>query len=256
MKTIIKALIFFAIIFLCFQFNKNDSLNDITENQAIFGYWQLDYYPDSIIHNQSISDNSKWGSSYAYNLKLTKDSCAFYGWHEGWRSKMIKISNNEYRIDTIPQYWEVKIISKDKLIMREIFGDTGKFYPYHKVNKLLTQDSLKRLLAHELFSSKYQVLFNDTFLCEKIIDFTDNCSVHGIKNVFKYNFITDLNSDFPADNAFGFGDFSYYIMNFTYNFYGDTLFIKNYDILSDGFDFSGIKASKTRMKLLKLDKNK
>jgi hypothetical protein len=255
MKIVVWILLIISLLGIDRNFNKS-----YIQPNDDYEIWQLDYYPDSIIYNRSINDNSKWCSSYAYNIKFKEDSCKFYGFHEGWSSRLIKKSENEFWTDTVMQYFELIFKSDKRLLMREIFIrsnriDTGEFYPFHKVDQLLTRDSLKKLVVNKLFMGKYQLLYNDTFSCNEMIEFDDEFNVKGIEGITKYNIVTEMICDFPVDNAFGFGDFNYSNMSFTFNFNGDTLFIKDYTILSDGCDFSGIIPNNTRIKLLKLNNN-
>lgn len=232
----------------------NKSLTDLKE----FQIWQLDYYPDSILINRSINDNSGWGSAYAYNIIFSEDSCQFIGWHESWRKKMQRINETSYRTSNEVQYWEFKFISVNKMIMREIFVrktkiDIGAFYQYHRVSKILTQDSLQNMIAKNMFTGKYKLLFSDILNFSDTIIFEDNFKVTGIKDVDKYDIETEIDLDFPVKNAFGFRKENEEInRNLSFEFLGDTLFLKDIRIVRNDGDFDHVAVTDTRVKMIKI----
>lgn len=248
--------------------NKIDTVFNQSANKSLTGkqgsdIWQIDYYPDSLLINKSINDNSGWGSDYAYNIQFSKnrDSCQFIGWHESWENKVIKIDDKNFKIkDSDYQYWEIKLVTENKILMRNIYNkssyrskeDTGAFIPYHKVKNILTLDSLNKLVSAKVFAGAYQVLFNDTLTCNNIVEFDKNFGVKGIKGISSYSFETAIDWDFPVFNAFGFNKKGETGNNgLSFKFSGDTLLIKDYKLIQKGGDFDHVEISKTRIKMLK-----
>lgn len=237
---------------------QNDTLKNSLTDLKGFQIWQLDYYPDSILINRSINDNSGWESAYAYNIQFSEDSCQFIGWHESWWNRLKKTKDKEFKtIGDETQYWELKFVSNEKLLMRQIFirdgkADIGQFVPYHKVDKLLTIDYLDHKIAKEIFAGTYSVLFNDTFDCEKTVVLDGNFGVKGIKGIANYNFETAIDWDFPVFNAFGFTKKGDQVnKGLSFKFSGDTLLIKDYKLIYDNGDFDHVEISKTRIKMIK-----
>ena len=243
---------------------KSDQNNSLSTPAKFEGneIWQLDYYPDSILINRSINDNSGWKSSYAYNIQFSGDSCRFVGWHESWWNKLIKIDDKNYKINDIGyQYWELKFDSNNKLFMRHIYNknhshsqeDTGIFIPYHKVERLLTLDSLKHVIAKKMFAGTYNVVFHDTLNCERTITLDSNFGVKGIKDIVSYYIEPDIDWDFPVFNAFGFN--KKWKMNnngLSFKFSGDTLLIKDYKMIEVNGDFDHVEISNARIKMVKI----
>lgn len=237
---------------------QNDTLKNSVTDLKGFQIWQLDYYPDSILINRSINDNSGWESAYAYNIQFSVDSCQFIGWHESWWNHLIKISDKEFKTkDDTTQYWELRFVSNEKLLMRQIFvreskTEYGDFLPYHKVDKILTLDYLDYKIAKDIFAGTYSILFNDTFECEKTVVLDSDFGVKGIKGIDNYNFETAIDWDFPVFNAFGFTKKGDQVnMGLSFKFSGDTLLIMDYKLIYDNGDFDHVEISKTRMKMLK-----
>ena len=237
---------------------QNDTLKSSLIDLKGFQIWQLDYYPDSILINRSISDNSGWKSSYAFNIQFSEDSCQFIGWHESWWNHLIKTKDNEFKTkDNKTQYWELKFVSSEKLLMRQVTirdgkVEFGKFEPYHKVDKLLTLDYLDHKIAKEIFAGTYQVIFNDTMNCDKLVTLDSNFGVKGIKDITSYSFESAIDWDFPVFNAFGFnkkGESNNKGLSFRFS--GDTLLIKDYKIVQKDGDFDHIEVAKTRIKMIK-----
>jgi hypothetical protein len=268
MKHIIKLLIItFSISSSCNHNQANN--NSIVQNDSIkvvqksidsSTIWQLDYYPDSIFINRTIDFDPIWESNYAYNIQFLNDSCQFIGWHESWWNRLEKVNENEFKTKNDPPYqWELKFVSKDKLLMREMwYGDKetkiSKYYPYHRVNKILTQDLLQRWIAKEIFAGTYKLLFSDTFNCEKTIILDDKFGVKGIKGITNYSIETEIDWDFSVENAF-------WLINksndskksFSFKFIGDTLFIKDYEIVSsEKYESDIAEITNTRIKLIKV----
>ena len=241
----------------------NDSLSGLYDNlknaETGLDIWQLDYYPDSIFINRSIFDNSEWSSGYAYCIQFMKDSCQFIGWHESAWVKLIKMNDKEYRTLDPQYYWELKFISADSMLMRQIVvgkqkTDIREFYPYHKVDKILTMDSIDRKIAKEIFSGTYNVLYHDTLDCKNTIVLDHEFGVKGISDIESYYFETDIDCDFPIFNVFGFNRKGEHgNTGFSFQFSGDTLFIKDYEVIRVDGDFDHVEISKTRIKLVKME---
>lgn len=242
---------------------QGDTLKSSSTELKGFQNWQLDYYPDSMLINKSINDNSKWESHYAYNIQWsnTNDSCQFIGWHESWWNKIIKIDSRNYKIQDMDyQYWEVKFNSDDKLLMRHIYckygarqkEDTSVFIPYHRVNKILTLESIDNLVAQKIFEGTYQVIFNDTLDCDKFVTLDKFFGVKGIKGITSYSFETAIDCDFAVFNAFGFNRKGESNSNgLSFKFSKDTLLIKDYKEVAVDGDFDHTEISKTRIKMIK-----
>jgi hypothetical protein len=231
-----------------------NSLTDLKGSQI----WQLDYYPDSLLINRSINDNSGWESAYAYNIQFSEDSCQFIGWHESWWNRLKKTKDKEFKtIGDETQYWELKFVSNEKLLMRQIYiregkADIGKFAPYHKVDKLLTLDYLDRKIAKEMFAGTYHVITYDTLDCDKSVTLDSDFGVKGITGITSYSFETAIDWDFPVFNAFGFnkkGESNNKGLSFRFS--GDTLLIKDYKVIQKDDDFDHIEIAKTRIKMIK-----
>jgi hypothetical protein len=236
----------------------NGTLKNSLSDLKRFQIWQLDYYPDSIFINRSINDNSEWESSYAYNIQFSEDSCQFIGWHESWWNHLIKTKDNEFKTkDDETQYWELKFVSSEKLLMRQISFRKGKaligtFAPYHKVDQELTLEYLDHKIAKDIFAGRYKVIFNDTLDCEKSITFNSDFGVKGIKGITSYCFETSIDCDFPVFNAFGLnrkGESNN--KGFSFKFSGDTLLINDYKVVQNDGDFDHVEISKTRIIMIK-----
>lgn len=271
-KMIILICLFLIAVYSC---NENKTANKVTaQNDSIinptkelkgFQIWQLDYYPDSMIINRSINDNSGWGAVIAYNIKLSNDydSSSFIGWNETWKNKVIKIDDRNFKVKDLDyQYWELKLESDSKLLMRHIYckygdrikEDTGQYYPFHKVKQILTLDSLNRLFAREVLAGTYNLVFNDTFNCSKTIELDKDFKIKGIEGKTKYYIETAIDFDFPVYNSFGlYKEGENPNQKFSFKFINDTLLIKDYKVRhdKDGM-FDGIVINKTRIKMIKI----
>lgn len=224
--------------------------------------WQLDFYPDSILKNREIYKNSDWISSYAYNIEFTNDSCQFIGWWESWWNHIERINDNEFRtIDGKGQYWELKFETPEKLIVRQINYrkktdqlEIGQFYSYHRVDTILTLDSLDHKIAKDIFSGSYHLVYSDTLDCEGTITLNENFSINGIKNLTRYSFETSIDCDYPVPNVFRlYSDDENEIFEFTFKFSADTLFIKEFERINDSLgDFDHFEIKNSRIKLVKL----
>jgi hypothetical protein len=252
-----------------FNRNKTDKIiasASISDQNTMKGIWQLDYYPDSIFIKRNIYGCSKWKSSFAYNVKIENDSCYFTGWHEGWANKIDQ--NNGRSIKTLPgsgQYFEIHSLSANKMEMREMndrrsHTDSSIFYPYHRVDKVLTQEALQKRLAKEIFAGRYKLLFADTLVCEKYITFDSDFGVKGINGISNYKIETEIDFDYPIPNCFilynpetqmkdynniGTGAFSF-------SFSRDTLFLNGNKAVQIDGDFDHVAITKPRIKLLKV----
>ncbi len=266
MKFIFNTLILIQLIFLGFINNPSPNIVNNKEDMAdtsfqktdSFEIWQLDYYPDSVFITRDINFDHIWESSYAYNIQFSKDSCQFIGWHESFWYHLAKFSKNEYlTIGTGPYYWLLEFTSKGKLMMREIRNgsdsiEMSRYYPYHCVRKILTQDSLQRKIAKDIFAGTYKLLFNDTFTCEKKIVLDEKFRVKGIEGITNYRVETEVDWDFAVENAFWLTSKSNESNKcFSYKFFGDTLLIRDYKISESEYgDFPEI--TNTRIKMLKI----
>jgi|GEM_PF-3808919 len=266
MRRLSLILSFTAILGLGYYLFTGFSLKKSVGKNKIYvqGIWQLDYYPDSIFIKRSIFDCSNWNSGYAYNIEIKGDSCQFIGWHESWWNKLYKLKENTYTTAQTEgeQYWEIDVKPNNKVALREIQRnhakmDTGVWYPYHKVDRILSQKELKKRIAKQIFAGKYKLVFNDTLNCGKTVILDENFGVNGIRGVNKYNFETEIDIDFPLDNAFGLYNKSqennssdYNISNnFSFEYKGDTLELKGVKYLGDGaFNILGPRIKMVKMK--------
>jgi hypothetical protein len=265
MKHIFNALIIILLITFGCNNNQTENISNSKDSAEIaskipvnFEIWQLDYYPDSIFITHSINFNHIWESNYAYNIQFSEDSCQFIGWHESWWNRLKKVNKNEYRTISDPPYcYELKFNADGKLFMREIWegSDTtkiSKYYPYHRVEKILTQDSLQRRIAKEIFAGTYELIYNDTFACDKKIILDEKFGVKGIKGIVKYGIETEIDWDFSVENAFWLTPKNNKSQDcFSFKFVGDTLFIKDYKT-SESPDGDYAEITKTRIKMLKI----
>jgi len=237
------------------------------KNEPITGIWQLDYYPDSIFIHRSINDCSEWTSDYAYNIQFEGDSCHFYGWNENGSEPVLKVNSFLYRTKSKDPYWEFKLETKEKLLIREIdemyHHDSiiRPYFPYHRVNKVLTMDALKKRIAKEMFAGKYKVVYNDTLATDKIVELDDNLGVKGVKVFTKYEIKPDIDIEFSLPNYFSFfnpeerlkakSKYDYLSKALSFQFSEDTLILKDYEVLTDDGE-DDIKLTRPRMKLLRL----
>jgi len=268
-KSIIIFLGCFIVISISFFIFRTNALpkkikSNLDKSTFLEGIWQLDYYPDSMFAKRSINDFSRWNSGYAYNIEIIGDSCQFIGWHESWWNKLYKLKENIYVTAQTPgeQYWEIDLKPNNKLVLREIQRnrtkmDTGVWYPYHQIDQVLTQKVLKERIAKKIFAGKYRLVFNDTLKCEKTITLDAKFGIKGIQGVNKYNFETEIDIDFPLDNAFGLynknnekDSSNLNISNdFSFEFKGDTLLIKGFKYLGDdAFNILGPRMKMVKMK--------
>ena len=184
---------------------------------------------------------------------------------EEWSDSIIKINDNLYRTKGKDQYWEFKLVGNEKLLMNEIgskYSDrrSGNYYPFHKVDSLLTMDFLKKRLAKEMFAGNYKVMYHDTLTTDSIIILDEDFGVKGITGISRYAVRPDIDIDGSVPNSFSFFDpvekaksrYDNLSEAFSFSFNKDTLMLNGFDILRKDGDFDGYKITKPRVKLLKL----
>jgi len=211
--------------------------NETKTNNNIYGIWCSDDYPDSIIAKKDIFNNSKWYSEDAFCIQIKKDSCYFTGWLGSLNKKFTKIGETIYRTTNEAQYWEFKIISDKKLAMRLVKNYDNKityeeFYNYHKVDKLLTIDSIKNKIAEKVFIGTYKPFFNKSLECDSIVKFLKNDVVIGIKNNNRWGIEVKMDPDLFVPNAFKLGN-NGDLRNFSFKFKNDTLILLDCEMKRD-----------------------
>lgn len=250
-------------IISCGQFKSSKEKTDFNEIEDVFDnqIWQLDGFPDSILVNKSIDDQSVNESNYSYNIIFKGDSCQFVGTRESEWLKLKKINDKEFKAyhegEDI-QFWEIKFVSNNKLLAREIFKrpekiEIGKYVSYHKVKKPLTLDSLNNLIAEKLFAGEYKTIYNDTLKLDEKVILTKNFEVKGIMGIEKFYFLVSDDCCYPVFNAFGFQSKKGISQNhLSFKFENDTLKLSaNNPVFLNG-DFDHYEISKPRIKLQKV----
>jgi hypothetical protein len=220
------------------------------------GTWQLDYYPDSLLANRDIYNNSNWSAPYAANLRFAGDSCEFSGWHERWTVKMRQISPQRYTAGDSLQSWEFKSIGPNKVVFREVrleAGGTSPWYPYHRVARVLTPASLNAQVVKRLFAGRYRVL-QSSRPADSILVLGADSRVRGLPGVARYRVITEMDWDFALPNGFSWETIkNKEVAQYSFRFSGDTLVLHHYEVHPEEEAVpTGILVTKPAMKLLKI----
>ena len=220
------------------------------------GTWQLDYYPDSLLANRDIYDNSNWSAPYAANLRFVGDSCEFRGWHESWWVRPRWVSPNLYAAGDSLQRWEFKLIDANNLWFREADARADSvemWYPYHRVASVLTPQKLTQKVVERLFAGRYRVLQSSRPADSSIVLGADQ-RVRGLPGVARYHVVTAMDWDFLLPNGFSWLSASgKEVAQYSFRFAGDTLVLHNYEVHPEDDNVpTGILVTAPAMKLLKL----
>jgi hypothetical protein len=223
---------------------------------ALQGTWQLDYYPDSLLANRDIYDNSDWSAPYAANLRFAGDSCEFIGWHERWTVKTRQTSPQHYAAGDSLQSWEIHYLGPNKVLFREVrpeAGGTSPWYPYHRVAQALGPAQLNAQVMKELFAGRYRVLQSNR-PADSVLVLGADSRVRGLPGVARYRILTEMDWDFLLPNGFCWETAkNKEVAQYSFRFAGDTLVLRNYEVHPEEEAVpTGILVTKPAMKLLKI----
>ena len=131
------SLVILAFCLLTFGCQPKNSTQDKTtkvldsDSILISGKWYYTEYTDSTIKERKIYDYSWTLASFAYEVKIDSenpDSVVFKGYHEGWTSKLKKVSKYTFQTaEDKDQYWTLRFEKKGeetKLFIKEYTSPT------------------------------------------------------------------------------------------------------------------------------------
>lgn len=183
----------------CHRKNKiqdKTKLNLESSSINVFGKWYYTEYTDSTIKQKKIFDYSWSLASFAYEVKIDKgnpDSVTFKGYHEGWTSRLRKISNNTYQAGDKDQYWTLrfqKLGSETKLYIKEYinpnFANKADPKVYELTKKELNMYNEGLYFAKHIIAGEYI----DQQTNKKLI-LKENFNLIGVDSLNKYEIQID-----------------------------------------------------------------
>jgi hypothetical protein len=228
----------------------------VVPNTPLLGWWQLDYYPDSLLLNRDVYDNSGWSSAAAANLHFVADSGLQTGWHEQWWSKVRPKGPKLYASGDASQGFLYKLVDSNKLLFRETGLHADSFptwYPYHRVAAETTPLKVEKQLVSRAFAGRYRVL-QSRRPADSVVTLGADQRVRGIPGVARYHVIIDMDWDSLLPNGFVWQTSKgKEVAQYSFRFSGDTLVLRNFEIHPEEESVpTGILLTTPTMKLLRL----
>ena len=239
-----------------------------SDSILISGKWYYTEYTDSTISERKIYDYSWTLASFAYEVKIDSenpDSVVFKGYHEGWTSKLKKVSKYTFQTtEDKDQYWTLRFEKKGeetKLFIKEYTSPTmaHKADPkeYELSRKTLNINNEELYFAKHILAGKYTDSRTNTTLLLK-----ENLELIGIDSLNKFSIQIDPWDMVPQMDIITFykGDFNNRV-DYNWEFKGDSLILSSIISLYDdgvttgpdvkGGDYAGAKIDKVVYRLKK-----